>query len=189
MSFNSDAQENEVKSEAEENEENSLQSFKQGVKESSKSKTLDSNNTNGFTTIQKQYFYNQCQNIINQLMKFENAYFFYRPVDPDKDVAPGYYEFIAQPMSIYNVQQKIDNDQYQTPDEFINDMRLIWLNAKLYNAPSHLVYKAADSLSLKFEMMAATLPHIVDEASLNGGFQREIELRFARYRLMKKTHL
>lgn len=171
------------------------QNFEQTQPESLKSSIHTLNKMNSFnhpdvfTPIQKQFFYNQCQNIINQIMKFDNAYFFYKPVDPEKDVAPGYYEFIAQPMSIFDVQQRIDNDQYHTPDEFINDMRLIWLNAKLYNAPSHLVYKAAEDLSFKFEMMAATLPHVVDEASLNSGFQREVELRFSRYKLMKKTHL
>ena len=187
MDSSSEHQQDEEKSEEEENY--SQQSYEQDQHESSNNQTENQNNQSSvFTTRQKQFFYNQCQNIINQLMKLENA-FFLRPVDPEKDVAPGYYEFIAHPMSIYDVQQKIDNDRYQSTEEFINDMRLIWSNAKLYNAPSHLVYKAADALSSKFEMMASTLPHIVEENSLSGGFQREIELRFARYRLMKKTHL
>lgn len=151
--------------------------------------TSQSQSINSLANHQRKVFYNQCQNILSQILKSENSYFFFRPVDPEQDRAPDYFKIIVSPMSLYDVQQKIDKNQYETPEEFIKDMRLIWHDAKQYNAPSHLIYKAADVLSHKFEMLASTLPHTINEASLNSAFQREVELRFARYRLQKKTHL
>lgn len=190
MSLSADYQYEEDKSEEEEENSYQINSINtQAEHQINEVSLIKPNITNVFTENQKHFFYNQCQKILDQIMKFENSYFFFQPVDPEKENAPDYYRIIAQPMSIYNVQQKIDQLQYQTPEEFINDMRLIWSNAKLYNPPMHPVYKAADDLSFKFELMAATLPHVVDDQSLNGGFQREVELRFARYRLMKKSHL
>ncbi|OHT02280.1 Bromodomain containing protein [Tritrichomonas foetus] len=134
-------------------------------------------------------FKQQCQNIIQEIMKIENSFFFFKPVDPEQDRAPDYYQVIIQPMSIFNVQMKLDNNEYHTPNEFIQDMRLIWYNAQHYNAPTHPVFKAAENLAAKFELLASTLPRAIEETDLNCNFQREIELRFARYRMNKKTHL
>lgn len=120
-------------------------------------------------------------------MEHDNVYVFFRPVDPEKDGAPDYRTWIMHPMSIFTVQEKIDKREYKSPAEFIADMRQIWENAKIYNNYTHMIYKTADFLAEKFETLAAGLPHELPEPK-NNALQRAVELRFARYRMAKKTH-
>ena len=133
-------------------------------------------------------FYRTCKDIIQNLMSTENSYFFFKPVDPEADGAPDYFSIVMKPMCFYKVQEKLDNNEYKTPNEFIEDVRLIWQNAKLYNHPSHLIYKTANILAHKFEILIGSLPQIVSEADKCSALQRLVELRFARYRINKKSH-
>lgn len=139
-------------------------------------------------TVKQEPFYHACREIIQQLMSQDNAFFFFKPVDPEADGAPDYNTYIPQPMSFFKVQEKLDRQEYKTPDEFIKDVNLIWQNAKNYNMPVTLIYKAADNLSNKFNTLAGSLPHVVPEEDQNNALQRLVELRFARYRMGKKTH-
>lgn len=120
-------------------------------------------------------------------MEHDNVYVFFRPVDPEKDGAPDYRTIIPRPMSIFTVQEKIDNREYKSPSDFIEDMRQIWTNAKMYNNQTHMIHKTADILAHKFETLASCLPHNVPEPR-NNALQRAVELRFARYRMSKQTH-
>jgi hypothetical protein len=121
-------------------------------------------------------------------MTKENAYFFFKPVDPIADGAPDYFRYIVRPMSIFTVQEKLDKRQYESFDQFIGDMRDIWRNAKVYNHPSHAIHRAAELLAEEFEILAASLPREVPKDERTNGLQRLIEVRFARYRSLKKTH-
>jgi hypothetical protein len=119
-------------------------------------------------------------------MAQENAYFFFKPVDPVADGAPDYLQQILRPMSILIIQEKIDRQEYKSPNEFIEDMRQIWANAKIYNVQTHTIYRTAQALAEKFEIYAASLPHDIPEPG--SGMQRLVEIRFARYRAAKRTH-
>ena len=135
--------------------------------------------------IWKEQFYRTCQEIIHQIMSNDNSIYFFRPVDPELDGAPNYYDIVIQPMSIYRVQEKLDNHEYKLPNEFINDVRQIWINAKQYNHPTHPIYKAADMLASKFEVLASSLPQYISEESKNSALQRYVELRLLRYKVNK----
>ena len=139
-------------------------------------------------TVYREQFYRTCQDIVQQIMSSENAFYFFKPVDPELDGAPNYYDNILNPMSIFVVQDKLDKKQYDSPDEFIQDMRQIWVNAKQYNHQSHTIYKAADALAQKFEILASSLPRAIPPGSRNSALQRLVELRFLRYRMNKTTH-
>lgn len=130
----------------------------------------------------------QCQDIIAQVMGLENSNYFFRPVNPEKDNAPEYYQRIPQPMSIFEVQEKLDNDKYTDFKSFISDMRRIWGNAQIYNPSSSQIYKAAEKISRKFEMMIAGTPHAIPDDSKSSALQRAVEMRFAIYRTHKKSH-
>jgi hypothetical protein len=128
------------------------------------------------------------QSIISDIMSRENAFFFFSPVDPVEDGAPDYFKYIVEPMCILNVQEKLDRNEYNTADQFIRDMRLIWRNAKIYNHHSHLIYKIADDLAGRFEILAAGLPHVIPETEKSSGLQRLVELRFSCYKSAKQSH-
>lgn len=137
----------------------------------------------------KECFHKIAQDIVLQIMQQPDAFFFFKPVDPDVDCAPGYFAIVTRPMSLFLVQQKLDNMEYNDPQEFIDDMHLIWQNAKSYNLPTTSIYKTADTLSRKFDILASSLPHYLSECEKESGIQKLIELRFLRYRMNKKTHL
>ena len=54
-------------------------------------------------------------------------------------------------MSISEVLQKIECDDYDSKEECADDVRLIWSNSILYNAPGSRIYNAAKSLSVMWE--------------------------------------
>ncbi|KAH0794867.1 Bromodomain containing protein [Histomonas meleagridis] len=139
-------------------------------------------------SIYREQFYRTCQDIVQQIMNSDNSFYFFKPVDPELDGAPNYYEIILTPMSIFVVQDKLDKKLYNTPEEFIQDMRQIWINAKQYNHQTHTIYKAADLLAQKFEILASSLPRSIPPGSQSSALQRLVELRFLRYRLNKTTH-
>ncbi|KAK8834554.1 hypothetical protein M9Y10_027555 [Tritrichomonas musculus] len=135
----------------------------------------------------KEQFYHICQDIVQQIVGTDGSSYFFRPVDPEKDGAPDYYLIIMTPMSLFDVQDKLDKKLYNTPEEFIKDMDQIFINAKIYNMNTHPIYKAAEVLANKFSILSARLPRKIQD--LNSGLQCEVELRLLRYRLNKKTHL
>jgi hypothetical protein len=138
--------------------------------------------------LQQEQYLHTYQEIVQQIMGHENAYFFFKPVDPIADGAPDYCQIIVTPMSILTVQGKLDRREYTSPDEFIADMRQIWANAKIYNHQSHTIYKTAHALAEKFEILAASLPHEISQIGRCSALQRAVELRLGRYRMAKKTH-
>jgi hypothetical protein len=121
-------------------------------------------------------------------MGLENAYFFFRPVDPVADGAPEYFRVITEPMCFLTIQKKLDSEQYKTFEPFIRDMKLTLENAMLYNQPSHPISKTAGKIWSKLDLIVGSLPRAICESSRCSGLQRLVELRFARYNANKKTH-
>jgi len=54
-------------------------------------------------------------------------------------------------MDLSTVETKLINGDYETIDEFAEDIRLIWSNAEKYNGPTHSVTIAGQKLSEDFE--------------------------------------
>jgi len=142
----------------------------------------------GFSSYKEPVFYQQCKKIIQDIMSESGSFYFYRPVDPVKDGAPDYYSIIDKPMSFFDIQEKLDKKLYKTPNEFINDVRTIWRNAKLYNSPEHTIYKIANDLSKKFEVLSGSLPREITEGDKLSKLQLYVELRTHRYLLSKESH-
>ncbi len=55
---------------------------------------------------------------------------------PSKEELPDYYEFIANPMDVDAITNKLDGLQYQTIEAFEADVNTMWENAKAYNTSS-----------------------------------------------------
>ncbi len=44
-----------------------------------------------------------------------------------------YFEIVETPMDLTTVMSKLDGDMYHVPNDFANDVRLIFTNSKNYN--------------------------------------------------------
>jgi len=61
-------------------------------------------------------------------------------VQPDSALYPDYYTIITTPMDFQTIEQKLQEQQYQTIQEYEQDFTLMFKNAQTYNPPESLVH-------------------------------------------------
>lgn len=54
-------------------------------------------------------------------------------VKPSKKDYPDYYKVILEPMDVRTIDHSIRSDKYTTEDEMVEDMKLMFRNARHYN--------------------------------------------------------
>ncbi|CED84001.1 Chromatin remodeling complex RSC, subunit RSC1/Polybromo and related proteins [Phaffia rhodozyma] len=59
---------------------------------------------------------------------------------------PDYYETIAEPICLDEIQSKLRSGEYSSPQAFYRDLQLVFLNAKQYNEDDSLIQKDAERL-------------------------------------------
>ncbi|KAM4613208.1 protein polybromo-1-like [Polymixia lowei] len=67
-------------------------------------------------------------------------------VKPSKKDYPDYYKVILEPMDLRMIEHNIRSDKYTTEDAMVEDMRLMFRNARHYNEEGSQVYNDADVL-------------------------------------------
>ncbi|XP_014879205.1 protein polybromo-1-like [Poecilia latipinna] len=67
-------------------------------------------------------------------------------VKPSKKDYPDYYNVILEPMDLKTIEHKIKNERYGNEEELIEDMKLMFRNARHYNEEGSQVYNDADVL-------------------------------------------
>jgi hypothetical protein len=65
--------------------------------------------------------------------------------------APRYYDIIQRPMWINLVKDKLQKGLYQQPQDFCEDVRLIWVNCFTYNPVGNAVRAVAEKAEKRFE--------------------------------------
>ncbi len=92
-------------------------------------------------------------------MKTKNATVFLTPVDHVTLGLFDYTQIVRHPMDLGTVDRKLNAVpcEYNGPNECINDVRLVFRNAFLYNKADHWVTKVAEDLSIKFEALLGEL--------------------------------
>jgi len=65
--------------------------------------------------------------------------------------AVDYFDVIKQPMDFARIRNKINRFEYNTADEILDDIRLIFSNCFTYNKPSTVVAIAGGELERYFE--------------------------------------
>jgi hypothetical protein len=63
-----------------------------------------------------------------------------------EDIAPGYFDMIKHPMDLSTIRQRLHDDEYQTLQQFRDDMYLMFNNCMTYNPPSSFVYNQGSML-------------------------------------------
>lgn len=54
-------------------------------------------------------------------------------VKPSKKDYPDYYKIILEPMDLRTIEHNIRSDKYMTEDSMVEDMKLMFRNARHYN--------------------------------------------------------
>lgn len=86
----------------------------------------------------------QLRDTLDRVMALDRADLFRYPVS-EQD-APDYYDVVHQPMDWNTVARRIDALEYDDADAFAADVRRVYANAMLYNAPDTPYYKAAQKM-------------------------------------------
>ncbi|KAJ3020497.1 histone acetyltransferase [Thoreauomyces humboldtii] len=76
-----------------------------------------------------------CKKLLQNLSGRPAAEIFAGPIDDDE--YPDYHEEIAVPMDFATARLKLDKGSYDTIEDFVDDMRLIFSNCLMVNPPGH----------------------------------------------------
>ncbi|KAI1378658.1 hypothetical protein F4677DRAFT_374009 [Hypoxylon crocopeplum] len=82
--------------------------------------------------------------LLNAMRIHSSSWPFRQPVD--QDVVPEYYKVIKEPMDLSAMEAKLDNNEYDMPEKFVKDAKLIFDNCRKYNHPSTPYVKSANRL-------------------------------------------
>ncbi|KAI7741734.1 hypothetical protein M8C21_005377, partial [Ambrosia artemisiifolia] len=93
----------------------------------------------------------ECGKILGKLMKDKNGWVFNKPVDVAGLKLYDYYNVIKQPMDLGTIKGKIGKNEYKSPREFAEDVRLTFENAMVYNGKGSSVFGMAERLLVMFE--------------------------------------
>ncbi|KAI9707144.1 MAG: hypothetical protein M1836_000104 [Candelina mexicana] len=73
---------------------------------------------------------------------------------PDKSTMPEYFEEIKVPMATEVIKKKLKRKKYQSVDQFMKDMDIMFENAKKYNTDESQIYKDAVDLQTEARIIA-----------------------------------
>uniref|UniRef100_A0A674B7H5 RING-type E3 ubiquitin transferase n=1 Tax=Salmo trutta TaxID=8032 RepID=A0A674B7H5_SALTR len=93
----------------------------------------------------------RCERLLLNVFCHELSEGFQEPVPPS---IPNYYKIIKKPMDLTLVKQKLQLkhvQHYQSPIEFVSDVRLVFSNCAKYNEADSEVAQAGKAVSLYFE--------------------------------------
>lgn len=88
--------------------------------------------------------YNFMVTLLSELTSHPLAWPFAVPVN--KEEVGDYYDVIKEPMDLSTMEQKLENDDYESFDQFLYDCKLIFNNCRSYNAETTTYYKNATKL-------------------------------------------
>jgi E1A/CREB-binding protein len=87
---------------------------------------------------------------LERVWKEPEAAPFHYPVNPDELGLPDYFNVVKRPMDLSTIRARLDEGAYANPQEFVDDMWLMFNNAWLYNKKTSKVYKYCTKLAEVF---------------------------------------
>lgn len=137
----------------------------------------------GFVTLDEMF--NQCRKILTQLKKNTNAGPFLMPVDPVALNCPDYFTIVKKPMDFKTIHLKLRPAKrvYESPLQFRDDVRQVFLNCSLYNPIGNHIRTMGDRLSEAFE-------RLWDDSDIERMYQKRTEglKRVRIFPLQKSLH-
>lgn len=102
-------------------------------------------------TTSERNWIDECKEILLMILNQDDSIPFREAVDPEQ--FPDYYQIIDQPMDLGRVREKLESNEYQSPLQFCQDMRLIFTNSRTYNTNKRSrVYAMTLRLSALFDV-------------------------------------
>ena len=92
-----------------------------------------------------------CLEALDNVLKYSISKMFAAPVDPEKDGCPDYLEKITKPMDLGTARNKLINNEYNSLEEFKNDISLIWENTVTYHSKYAIISYLAQQLDEVFK--------------------------------------
>jgi len=109
----------------------------------------------GRNTNQLQYL---LKTIMRQVWKHSYAWPFHHPVDVVKLNLPDYYDIIKKPMDLGTIKKQLENQEYYSAKECIEDFNRIFENCYTYNKPGEDVVLMAQELQKFFQDKVMSMP-------------------------------
>jgi hypothetical protein len=97
------------------------------------------------------------QDVLKELKSRDSNRWFSHPVDAKALGLKGYYGVVKTPMDLGTIQMKMNLKKYCSLEECIDDMRLTFVNALMFNPRGSPVYRAAADMSVFLEDRAKAL--------------------------------
>lgn len=95
-----------------------------------------------------------CQNVMNELLKQKHAPFMWPFYDPvTEESAPGYTNVIKHPTDLKTIQKKIDENKFDSVDDFHKELKLMVNNCFKYNSETKKIYDNAIEVEKLFESL------------------------------------
>ncbi|ODQ80586.1 hypothetical protein BABINDRAFT_170976 [Babjeviella inositovora NRRL Y-12698] len=95
-------------------------------------------------------------NLLTEVQNHPSAWPFIQPVN--RVEVADYYEVIKEPMDLSTMETKLENDHYETLEEFIYDARLVFNNCRSYNNETTTYFKHASKLEKFFSNKIKEVP-------------------------------
>ncbi|CAK5264367.1 unnamed protein product [Mycena citricolor] len=89
--------------------------------------------------------------LLNMLMKLPEAGIFLRPVNPELDGCPTYYQEIRHPMDLGTISSKLSAHQYATMEQVKDDLDLMVRNCRKFNPPATFPVNCADVIEKAYK--------------------------------------
>ncbi|KAG1493889.1 hypothetical protein G6F46_001014 [Rhizopus delemar] len=99
-----------------------------------------------------------CGAIMRNLKKHRDAAPFLQPVDYVKLNIPDYPKIIRHPMDLATVDKKLNSGQYDSVDQWIYDVRLVFNNCFKFNGPEAMVSMLCQNVESAFEKSLRQMP-------------------------------
>lgn len=92
-----------------------------------------------------------CRQVLDALMTHSFGFVFNEPVDPVALQIPDYPLIITRPMDFGTIRKKLNSSEYRNPEEFIDDVNLVFDNACTYNLPGSDVFLMTETVRKLFK--------------------------------------
>ena len=78
---------------------------------------------------------------------------------PSKRQYPEYYKMIAKPTALIDVKKSVEKGRISSWDIFIEEVRLIWDNAKDFNEEGSVIFDIAETLEVICPVLLGCRPY------------------------------